>query len=69
MKVLIPEINLKKTIDMVTFMTGTSPPDYLKAFNDGQEFKFAGLTPMYFLDEENSCFIVTSEEYYDKKFN
>lgn len=43
--------------------------NFLKVFNAGQEFKAAGLTPIYLLDQDYMDLVVIAKELYKKKLN
>lgn len=43
--------------------------NFLKVFNAGQEFKAAGLTPIYLLDQEYMDLVVIAKEIYKKKLH
>jgi hypothetical protein len=43
--------------------------NFLKVYNAGQEFKAAGLTPIYVLDEQYMDLVVIAKELYKKKLN
>jgi len=43
--------------------------NFKKVWNAGQEFKAAGLTPVYLLDEEYMDLVVIAKETYKKKLN
>ena len=43
--------------------------NFLKVYNAGQEFKSAGLTPIYLLDEFYMNLFVVAKETYKKKLN
>jgi len=43
--------------------------NFLKVLNAGREFKAAGLTPIYVLDEQYMDLVVIAKELYKKKLN
>jgi hypothetical protein len=43
--------------------------NFLKVYNAGQEFKLAGLTPIYLLDESYMDLFVIAKETYKKKLH
>lgn len=43
--------------------------NFLKMLNVGQEYKSAGLTPIYFLDQEHMDLFVIAAELFGKKLN
>lgn len=43
--------------------------NFLKVYNAGQEFKSAGLTPIYLLDQDYMDLFVIAKETYKKKLH
>ena len=43
--------------------------NFLKVYNAGQEFKLAGLTPVYLLDQSYMDLFVIAKETYKKKLH
>jgi len=43
--------------------------NFIKVWNAGQEYKAAGLTPVYLLDQNYMDLVVIAKEIYKKKLN
>lgn len=57
--------------DLIKKAAILSGPDssFYTALDLADEYRQAGLTPVYFLDDENMMVIVTNEEKLEKKFS
>lgn len=57
--------------DLIKKAAVLSGPDssFYTALDLADEYRQAGLTPVYFLDDENLMVIVTNQEKLDKKFS
>jgi len=62
----IPEEIVKQAAD---HCKDDSKNNFLKIWTSGQEYRSAGLTPIYFLDQENMDLFVVAEETFGKKLN
>ena len=63
---IVPESIVKEAAD---FLNDDPDNNFLKVYNAGQEFKSAGLTPIYLLDESYMKLFVVAKETYKKKLN
>lgn len=62
----IPEEIVKRAAD---HCKDDDQNNFLRIWNTGQEFRSAGLTPIYFLDQEHMDLFVIAEETFGKKLN
>jgi hypothetical protein len=62
----IPEEIVKQAADYCKDDEGNN---FLKIWKTDQEYKSAGLTPIYYLDEEHMDLFVIAEETFGKKLN
>ena len=64
--VVIPETVIKEAADA---MVDDPQNNFVKVWNAGQEFKAAGLTPIYLLNEIYMDLFVIAKETYKKKLH
>jgi hypothetical protein len=62
----IPEETVKEAADMCSDDSNNS---FYRIWTSGQEYKFAGMTPIYLLDREKMQLIVVAEETYGRKLH
>lgn len=57
--------------DLIRKAAILSEPDnsFIKALDFAEEYRLAGLTPVFLLDDENFMVIVTTQEKLDNKFS
>jgi hypothetical protein len=64
---VVPEEAVKQAVEF--FERLKEPSNFLNVYNAGQEFKSAGLTPIYLLDQAHMDLFVVAKETYKKKLH